>query len=104
MIGRIGVPCDAVADGRSALDVMHERQYDVLLLDLMMPVLSGYDVIEILKRDGQRPPTIIVVSAVSEAELARLDPAMVTQVVRKPFDFNSVTALVRDAFRPAAQA
>jgi CheY-like chemotaxis protein len=99
VLRRLGIPHDSVADGHSALELMREHHYDVLLLDLMMPVISGYELIEHLKQDAQRPCTIIVMSAVSEADLARLDPEIVTNVVHKPFDVDAVAALVRDAAR-----
>lgn len=41
-----------VNDGREAVDVLQAQRFDLILLDLQMPILSGIDVIKLIKRDG----------------------------------------------------
>lgn len=47
--------CDSsgiVCTTTNGLDTMHKEKYDLILLDLAMPDLSGYDVVKSLKKDG----------------------------------------------------
>jgi len=60
---------DQAADGVAALDAMKSKTYDLVLLDIMMPELDGFGVLEALKRDGRiHHIPVIVISALSEIE------------------------------------
>ena len=57
------------ADGREALALLHQRPFDLVLLDIMMPGMNGYEVLEHLKNDPQlRHIPVIMISAVDEIE------------------------------------
>ena len=57
------------ADGRQALDLLRARRFDLVLLDIMMPGLNGYQVLEELKADEKlRHLPVIMISAVDEFE------------------------------------
>ncbi|MFZ6027000.1 MAG: substrate-binding domain-containing protein [Chloroflexota bacterium] len=67
------------ADGREALDLLRENRVDLVLLDLMMPELDGFAVLEALRENtSTRDVPVIVLTAqlLSEAELARLNRGM----------------------------
>jgi sigma-B regulation protein RsbU (phosphoserine phosphatase) len=56
-------------DGREALDLIGRRPFDLVLLDIMMPELNGYQVLERLRADGKLTELpVIVVSALTEME------------------------------------
>ena len=56
-------------DGREALDLLRSRLFDLVLLDIMMPELNGYQVLEQLKADEQlRHIPVIMISAVDELD------------------------------------
>src|SRR3989454_6365553 len=56
-------------DGREALDVLRTRPFDLVLLDIMMPELNGYQVLAELKADERlRHIPVIMVSAVDELD------------------------------------
>lgn len=92
-----GVPHDAVRDGRAAIECLEKHDYALLLVDLMMPVMSGYDVLDYLKQHPRRPGTVLVMTAAADTDLRRLDGNVVTTVVRKPFDIQQLAILIRDA-------
>jgi adenylate cyclase len=57
------------ADGREALDLLRLKSFDLVLLDIVMPELSGYEVLEQLKADPHlRHIPVIMISAVDEVE------------------------------------
>lgn len=93
---REGYSLIEASNGREALDCMRAARPDVVLLDLMMPVLSGWDVLRERKEDDElRRIPVIVVSANREPELAAAITAGVCAFLPKPFDINVLSALVR---------
>jgi class 3 adenylate cyclase len=57
------------ADGRQALALLEERHFDLVLLDIMMPEMNGYQVLERLKADERlRHIPVIMISAVDELD------------------------------------
>lgn len=83
-------------NGRDALDLMREQQPDVVVLDLMMPILSGWDVLRERQQDADlsRIP-VIVVSANRDPDVAVAVNAGICAFLPKPFDIGALSALVR---------
>ena len=84
---------DIASDGRIAMDKLHANQYSVIVLDLMVPEVNGFEVIEYLKQKGSRTP-VAVVSAVSQQALTNLDLDIVKLVISKPFDVDEFTKAI----------
>ena len=64
LLGAQGWDVETVADGQAALDVIRERPPDLLLTDVMMPVLDGFALVRALRRDeATRALPIVVLSA-----------------------------------------
>jgi CheY-like chemotaxis protein len=88
-------------NGREALDLMRSRKPDVVVLDLMMPVLSGWDVLR--ERQGDPELTsipVIVVSANRDPEVATAVNSGICAFLPKPFDIGALSALVRSCVTP----
>jgi DNA-binding response OmpR family regulator len=83
-------------NGREALDLMRSEHPDLVVLDLMMPVLSGWDVLQerLGDSDLSRIP-VIIVSANREPELVNAIDKGICAFLPKPFDIAALTALVR---------
>lgn len=91
---RLGL--ETAVNGEEALRLLEEREFLVLILDLMMPEVSGWDVIEWLgTHRNRKPKTVIVVSAADRALLRELDPSVVNAVIFKPFDVMQLAAYVK---------
>ena len=89
---RAGVEADVAPDGIEAMQKLEADDYDLVVLDLSMPRMNGYDLIERLR--GHRPrPAVIVLTALPTKNFIDLDPEVVHCVVRKPFDLNTFMAL-----------
>lgn len=88
-------------NGREALDLMRAEHPDVVVLDLMMPVLSGWDVLRERQgdRELQRIP-VIVVSANKDPEVATAVTGGICAFLPKPFDIGALSALVRSCMPP----
>jgi CheY-like chemotaxis protein len=84
------------ANGREALDLMRSDHPDVVVLDLMMPVLSGWDVLKerMKEQDLLRIP-VIIVSANRDPEVATAIDKGICAFLPKPFDISALSALVK---------
>lgn len=84
------------ANGREALDLMRSDRPDVVVLDLMMPVLSGWDVLKerMKEKDLLRIP-VIIVSANRDPEVATAIDKGICAFLPKPFDISALSALVK---------
>ena len=88
-------------NGKDALDIMRDERPDVVVLDLMMPVLSGWDVLQAREQDpALLTIPVIVVSANRDPELAFAVDKGICAFLPKPFDIGALTALVRSCLVP----
>lgn len=102
LLSRRHIEIDTAHDGREAVNKLTAGTYSVLILDLMVPELNGFEVIEFLKRENMNIP-VAVVSAVSQQALTRLDLDIVKLVISKPFDVEEFTKGVLDLCAEGAQ-
>lgn len=93
LLSRHHVAVDVAPDGRAAVDKLRTGSYSVLVLDLMVPELNGFEVIDFLKQENLKVP-VAVVSAVSQQALTKLDLDVVKLVISKPFDVDEFTKAV----------
>ncbi len=56
------------ANGRDALDTIHREQPDAVLLDISLPVLDGWQVIQMLRRDGHPDLPVVALTALALPE------------------------------------
>ncbi|HEX7192220.1 MAG TPA: response regulator [Thermoanaerobaculia bacterium] len=84
------------ANGKDALDLMRGEHPDIVVLDLMMPILSGWDVLRERAHDATiRKIPVILVSANRDPEIATAVDAGICAFLPKPFDITALSALVR---------
>jgi len=92
------------ADGNDAIDQLTHHHFDLLLLDLMMPKLDGFAVLEKLEAGGIESPPVLVASAASPQLVERLPSGSVAGVIGKPFDVIELVSRVRDLTGPSRAA
>jgi DNA-binding response OmpR family regulator len=94
-----GYAVDAVSTGSEALNLAATERYDLVILDVMLPGISGFEVLENLKRFEIKVP-VIMVSALNSSErvIEGLDKGAV-DYIKKPFDFGEFLARVRAVTR-----
>ena len=94
---REGYRVDTACDGLEAVLKLGVSEFDVIILDLMMPNLDGFSFIEALQEnDPDRLRKIIVTSAASPAIIKERMKGTPFAVMPKPFDIRELIAKVRD--------
>ena len=90
------VPSRLAVDGGEAIAALEQARWRVLVLDLMMPRVDGWDVLRwIESHPDARPDSVIVVSAADRTILQQLDPTLVNAIIFKPFDVSQLSAYVK---------
>jgi len=101
-LGAEGMDVVTAADGPTGLDIARTGAFDVILLDIMLPGLSGYRVLQALRGDGVTTPVLLVSAKDGEIDQADgLDLGADGYVV-KPFSFVVLVAQVRAVLRRGA--
>ena len=90
---RAGFTVDSANNGVEAIELLGRRDYSLLILDLMMPRMNGYDVVAAL-RDRARRPVVLVLTANSRPAFRDLDADVVQAVLKKPFDLEMLMLVV----------
>jgi DNA-binding response OmpR family regulator len=84
-------------DGESAIEKLWSGSYDCILLDLMLPRLSGFDVVRhLMMRRPELLKATVIMSAAGDASLQFIDPTAVGKVLRKPFDLAILPGVVAE--------
>jgi len=98
-----GFAVDTAIHGQQALDKLRAGAAPcVLLLDLMMPVMNGLELLEHLHKEAElRTPPVIVLSANRGYEAEDLG---VAAIVRKPFDVDALVGNIARVLRNTGQA
>lgn len=99
---RIGVEGDVVASGRDAIEALKTCRYDVVLLDLNMPRLSGWEVLDFLRgRYESRPRHLYIVTGFSDQMISEADRELVSAVIYKPVQASELRTLLTESLRVA---
>ena len=97
IVKREGLEVDCASDGAEAIEFLETHEYAVILLDLMMPRVDGFAVVDHIRTHPMRQkPVILVITAYADQKFKEIDPNLVAGVLRKPFEVAEIGSLVRD--------
>lgn len=96
----------AVGSGDRAVQALDDFQPDIVLADVVMPGLTGYDVCEAVKRRPGGPfvPVVLLTGTFEPFDRARAERVGSDAIVTKPFDSHALQGLVRDLVTRARAA
>ncbi len=103
VIERAGLLVETAKDGVEAIEKLKGGDYDVVVVDLMMPNVDGQGVIEFVKQLPGSRPAVIVASAGDPYALHKLDGSVVHSILRKPFEIDVLGDLIVAAARSIRQ-
>lgn len=98
-----GYQAIVVPDGRDIEDAVRQHHADLLILDIMMPGLSGFEIYDRLRADpGTDAMPLLFISAAVDHYAEDLLRRGITDVIAKPFDLTDLLDRVRALCPPAA--
>jgi DNA-binding response OmpR family regulator len=96
LLERNGMTSVIARDGAEAIERLGTGSYDAIALDLMMPRIDGFGVIEWLRSHaGEHLQKVIVMTATGDTQLARLPVSELGGLIRKPFEIHELARLIR---------
>ena len=106
LLGRLGVTPDLAEDGAQALDALERAEYDLVLMDVQMPVLDGLDATRRLRaRPGPQPRVVALTANAMADDAARCRDAGMDGFLTKPVrldDLRAELSALRAASPPSA--
>lgn len=102
-LAEAGHICDHYTDGAKGLEAALFSDRDLIILDLMLPNMNGFDILTRLRQERNATP-VLVLSALSDTDkvILALDLGAI-DYMRKPFDFDEMLARIRTIQRRSAQ-
>jgi two-component system copper resistance phosphate regulon response regulator CusR len=92
---------DVAADGREGLKCVEAYRYDLLILDLMLPHISGTELLRLVRRTQPSLPVLVLTARDATEDKVRHFEAGADDYLTKPFDFAELAARVKSLLRRA---
>jgi len=100
-LGDINCAADIAADGGQALEKYKAKQYDLIILDIMLPVMDGISLCRKFREDSRYIPIIMLTSKSSEIDRVVGLEVGADDYITKPFSIPELLARVKARFRSA---
>jgi CheY-like chemotaxis protein len=98
LVASWGYACEAAADGAAGVARFEEGGWDLVITDLAMPGMSGWEVADAIRRRSPATP-VILITGLSDPGVARRARALGLPVVAKPFDAERLHAVIAVVLR-----
>jgi CheY-like chemotaxis protein len=101
LVERAGHVASTAYDGQDAVETLERERFDVMLLDLTMPRMTGVEVVRWLRDRPDVAPAlrIVVISAWAGENRAVLQELGITTVMQKPLRIQQLTDLITETLR-----
>lgn len=90
-----GYSADTAYDGKSGLRKALTNEYDIILLDIMMPQINGYEVLKKLRAEQRRIPTIMITAKNEVSDMIEGLELGADDFIQKPFNIDVLAAKIR---------
>ena len=101
VLGRQGYTVFGVSNGKEALDAMDEEYYDMIISDIMMPVMDGYEVVRQLRESGNTTPVLMITAKDAFDDMRMGFQSGVDDYMVKPVNVNEMVLRVQALLRRA---
>jgi DNA-binding response OmpR family regulator len=98
-----GYQVDKALDGQMGLEKARTGGFDLILLDIMLPILDGLEVLRCLEQEGGKTPVILLTARDSVADKVSGLDAGASDYVTKPFAIEELLARIRSNLRKSAK-
>ena len=95
----IGYKVDSYMDGFEAYSAIHEKNYELLLLDVNVPSMNGFSLLENLRKDQIKIPTIFLTSMTDISNVKKGYEKGCCDYIRKPFDLEELELRINQAYK-----
>ncbi|MDD5373706.1 MAG: ATP-binding protein [Sulfurimonas sp.] len=102
LLEKVGVEADIASNGKEALEMIKEREYDAVLMDCQMPVMDGYEATKILREyDKFKDIAIIAMTANSmQSDKEQCFLVGMNDIITKPININNFYSVLVEWVKP----
>jgi len=86
LLDRIGINIDIVNNGKDAVEKVKNTKYDLVLMDLHMPIMDGFDATSIIRKFDDKIPIIAITADTISTIKAKCKLAGISDIITKPID------------------
>ena len=96
-----GYEVDTAMEGNSGLQKVLQNQYDLILLDVMLPEVSGFDICKAARKEGVNTPIILLTAKGEEIDKVLGLELGADDYITKPFSLRELLARIKTILRRA---
>jgi CheY-like chemotaxis protein len=97
LVGSLGYVADAASGGTEALALFDRNRYDIVLTDLLMPGMSGWEVLAAVRQRDPRMPVVIITGTPTVGDPRASQPGVA--VLKKPVDVKALDETIKEKLR-----
>ncbi len=101
MMQSFGVTTTIARNGREAVDLAKQQTFDLILMDMQMPIMDGLEATQRIKQSGNRTPIVALTANVLQQHREQFHAAGCDEFLAKPIDRNSLFELLSHHLQPA---
>lgn len=90
-----GYTVETAEDGEKAIEMVEGSTYDIIISDVMMPFVSGFELLKILKERGTEAPVLLLTSLNSENAVLKAFDLGADDFMTKPFSPNELSVRIK---------
>lgn len=99
-----GYTVEVAEDGKKGLDLITAKNYDIILLDLMIPEMDGLEVLKRMRQDEIETPVLIITAKSTKEDVIKGLDTGSDDYLTKPFSFDELLARMRALLRRSRKA
>jgi CheY-like chemotaxis protein len=96
ILGRINIKCKVASYGQAGLELFDKEVFDLVITDLGMPDISGWDVSKAVKDRRPEVPVIIITGWGLDPDPNKMKDSQVDQIITKPFQIDQLEKIIKD--------
>ena len=108
LLHKLGYNCDIVDDGAKVVELLKEKQFDIILMDIQMPVMDGYEATRLVRQfekyKGNYTPIIAVTAFAMERDRQNAFEVGMDDFLPKPFSKSDFYFVIEKHIRSKDQA
>ena len=103
ILEQLGYPeMDEAKDGQEAIDKLKEKDYDLIISDIDMPVMNGFELLDYVKKDDnlKNIPVIFITAEAEREKIVESIKAGLDAYITKPFSISTLQQKIENIFNP----
>lgn len=96
LLEKNGFLVDRVIDGKEALNLITNNTYDLFITDLMMPEITGYEILEHIQTQSIKLPVLVITSRQREEDVVKALNSGALDYITKPFSLALVLTKIKN--------